>query len=56
MERGSFPIVQALEITRLVNEETATGNDIYAIGLPEDDGVGMGKHASYVSQRIDNVI
>ncbi|KAK1148580.1 hypothetical protein N8T08_009587 [Aspergillus melleus] len=44
LEEGSFPIAQVWELTRLINEEKAAGDDIYAIALPEDDGGGRGKN------------
>lgn len=56
LEEGSFPISQSLEITRLINEQRESGKDVYGIGLPDDDGGGMGKYASYVSQHIDKVV
>ncbi|KAL4906732.1 hypothetical protein BDW74DRAFT_167271 [Aspergillus multicolor] len=39
-EEGSFPIAQAWQVVRLVNEERAAGNYACAIALPEDDGGG----------------
>ena len=54
-EEGSFPIIQALGVVRLVNEERANGNNVYMIALPEDDGGGNGKYVSYNSQRIDRI-
>lgn len=56
LEEGSFPILQALEVIRLINEEKAAGNDIYAIALPEDDGGGTGKYMSYNSQNFDKIV
>ncbi|KAE8380482.1 hypothetical protein BDV26DRAFT_257403 [Aspergillus bertholletiae] len=56
LEEGSFPITQALEITRIINQENVAGNDIYAVALPEDDGGGRGKYTSYASQRFDKII
>lgn len=56
MEEGSFPVFQALETIRLINEEKAAGNDIYAIALPDDDGGGTGKHTSYNSQHFDRIV
>lgn len=55
-EEGSFPVFQALETIRLINEEKAAGNEIYAIALPEDDGGGTGKYTSYNSQHFDKII
>ena len=54
-EEGSFPIIQALGVVRLVNEKRANGNNVYMIALPEDDGGGNGKYVSYNSQRIDRI-
>jgi hypothetical protein len=56
LEEGSFPVYQALKTIRLINEEKAAGNDIYAIALPEDDGGGTGKFTSYNSQHFDKVV
>ena len=55
-EEGSFPIIQALEVVRLANKEKAKGNTIYAIALPEDDGGGSGKFASYQSQCVEKIV
>ncbi|OJJ06755.1 hypothetical protein ASPVEDRAFT_56299 [Aspergillus versicolor CBS 583.65] len=55
-EEGSFPIAQAWQVVRLVNEERAAGNYACAIALPEDDGGGVGKYTSYSSQRFDRVL
>ncbi|KAJ5975794.1 hypothetical protein N7481_009501 [Penicillium waksmanii] len=56
LEEGSFPISQALQAVRLINEEKRTDNDIYAIALPEDDGGGTGKYMSYHSQHFDKIV
>ena len=56
LEEGSFPIFQALEAIRLINEDKAAGNDIYALALPDDDGGGTGKYMSYNSQHFDNMV
>ncbi|RAL13721.1 Zn(II)2Cys6 transcription factor domain-containing protein [Aspergillus homomorphus CBS 101889] len=56
LEEGSFPIAQTLEVVRIINEERAAGRDVYAIGLPEDDGGGSGKYSSYNSQRFRDFV
>ncbi|KAJ5954520.1 hypothetical protein N7501_008799 [Penicillium viridicatum] len=56
LEEGSFPIFQALKAIRLINEEKAAGNDIYALALPDDDGGGTGKYMSYNSQHFDKMV
>ncbi|RAL03123.1 uncharacterized protein BO80DRAFT_453336 [Aspergillus ibericus CBS 121593] len=56
LEEGSFPIAQALEVTRLVREEKDAGNEVYAVALPEDDGGGGGKFTSYCSQQFDRLV
>jgi hypothetical protein len=56
LEEGSFPIAQVLQVATLVNKERSIGNYIYHIGLPEDDGGGSGKYASYNSQHVDTLV
>lgn len=56
LEEGSFPVAQALQAVRLINEEKAADSDIYAIALPEDDGGGTGKFMSYHSQHFDEIV
>jgi hypothetical protein len=56
LEEGSFPVTQALALAILVNKERSIGNEIYAIGLPQDDGGGCGKYSSYFSQNIDRIV
>lgn len=56
LEEGSFPVAQALAAVVLINTERSHGNEVYAIGLPEDDGGGSGKYSSYHSQSPDKIL
>ncbi|KAJ5226426.1 hypothetical protein N7468_007651 [Penicillium chermesinum] len=56
LEEGSFPVAQALATVTLINKERQLGNEVYAIGLPEDDGGGSGKYSSYNSQLLRGVL
>lgn len=56
LEEGSFPVAQALALAILVNRERSIGNEVFAVGLPQDDGGGCGKYSSYNSQNVDIVV
>lgn len=56
LEEGSFPVLQILQIIRVVNRERRRGFDVCAVFNTADDGGGAGKFQSYHSQVIDTVM
>ena len=56
LEEGSFPVLQILQILRIVNRERRRGFDVRAVFNTTDDGGGAGKFQSYHSQVIDTVM
>lgn len=56
LEEGSFPVLQILQVLRIVNRERRRGFDVRAVFNTTDDGGGAGKFQSYHSQVIDTVM
>lgn len=55
-EEGSFPVYQALAVTRAINRQRLMGRDVFAVSQPVDDGGGAPKLRSYNSQIIDKLL
>lgn len=55
-EEGSFPVYQALAVTKAINEQRMMGRDVFAVSQPVDDGGGAPKLRSYNSQIIDTLL
>lgn len=55
LEEGSFPVLQILQILRIVNRERKAGFDVVSIFSTKDDGGGKGKFQSYHSQVLETV-
>lgn len=55
-EEGSFPVYQALSVTRAINQQRSMGRDVFAVSQPFDDGGGFPKLHSYNSQVIDTLL
>lgn len=55
-EEGSFPVYQALAVTKAINKQRMMGRDVFAVSQPVDDGGGAPKLRSYNSQIIDTLL
>lgn len=55
-EEGSFPVYQALAVTKAINRQRMIGKDVFAVSQPVDDGGGTPKLRSYNSQIIDTLL
>lgn len=55
-EEGSFPVYQALAVTKAINKQRIIGRDVFAVSQPVDDGGGTPKLRSYNSQIIDTLL
>lgn len=55
-EEGSFPVYQALAVTKAINRQRMIGRDVFAVSQPVDDGGGTPKLRSYNSQIIDTLL
>lgn len=55
-EEGSFPVYQALAVTKAINRQRMSGRDVFAVSQPVDDGGGTPKLRSYNSQIIDTLL
>ena len=51
-EEGSFPVFQAVDVVRVINEQRRKRFDVYAISQVADDGGGIPKFDAYYSQMI----
>lgn len=55
-EEGSFPVYQALAVTKAINKQRMMERDVFAVSQPVDDGGGAPKLRSYNSQIIDTLL